>query len=213
MEYREVLQGYLGEWEDEQEEEVRQEAINYVASEAGKCLFDGESLVETEVIEDLVDGKENAQTEQLRSAFMDNCYWDFPPEKIREKAERLYAEQKAEEALEDYDQWRVETSFKSDQSVEITLPNALTFEVVSQFQDYDGHVTLRAEINTSERVEPENEEKMKNQLGEPEEWDAISIYPHLQFKDGQIFAQNHELVIQAEQYTTELEDILEDLGL
>lgn len=213
QEYRAVVRDFLGGWSGEQRDEIREKALIELASEAKDAICDNEvyKFLERDTLENYLDGEETVGTEHLRSAFKNVHGIPLEPERQLEKAEEQYAREKAKQSLEDSS---VKTSFDvSDRVVDIKIPDSNYLEFLERFQEYGGETTLRLQKDIT--VDIGDEEQMREEAESEGIWEIDMIRPSVQFSGGAIESEydSDTLVIEAEEYTEEFEEVLDKLGL
>ena len=207
QEYRKVIQDFLGGWSEDQDEEIRHKARLKLASSIGG--FD--TVYDKEDYEDLLNGEETVTTQQMKRVYEENEFADLKPDRILRKAEKEYAAEKAEEGIDNTD---VDFRFNvPERTVGIKVPESKYLDVLEKFRDYEGQVSLNLSKTVS--VDLASEEEMLEAAESEGDWEIEGVMPQINFEGGEIGYEfdTDYLLVGIEEYTEEVDEVLDQLGL
>lgn len=226
--FSEVISLYLEDtWSKSQRQEIREEGLEYVADFIGPVVFsdnyDG-GPVEDELIKEIYDGDYSQQARQLVSAFKDEKVdpWDkdIEPDRLQSSAEREYAQELVDQFLEE-NTWDVSANLRDDRTVNINIYDALNYDVLQQLQEeINQEFEVRVKVDSVEFSaqslnKQELEELTLENVEEKLEEFTVDIKADL---DGGTISPDYRtdepsLLIQVEEYTDEVEDVLSVFNL
>jgi|GEM_PF-3115121 len=227
--YSEVIRVYLeDDWDDSQREEIKSLGVDTVSDLVGPVVFSGDidgGPVQDEILEEIYEGDYSPEARQIVSAFKDKQEFTFDdeiePENLQSSAEKEYAENLANQIVEDVD-WEVSTGLnQADRTAQIDIYDALNYEVMEQLQEEVGRefeirvdptdwVEFNAQNLTEEQMRELTLEKLGESLGD------ATVGPKSEIDGGKIsknYVNEPSLVILVEEYTDEVEDVLSVFNL